>query len=344
MAETALADRYDALLLDLDGTVVLAGKPIPHAAEVLQRLHNSGPRTMVVTNNASRSPETVSAHLAELGIAIDPADVISSPLAAARMLAQAHHRGDPVLVVGAQALADAVSATGLTPVRRAADHPVAVVQGHDPDTCWHDLAEACIALRAGADWVATNTDVTLPTDRGLLPGNGALVQALVTATGLHPRVAGKPARPLLDAAVERAAAQRPLVVGDRLETDIAAAVAAGLPSLMVLTGVSTPTELLAAPAERRPTAVAVDLRGLVDSTMVAMLDDSDGHERRDGWDITVSGGRLELRSEAGGTPISALGALAVQAWATGMTDVRAGDDEAAAALTELGLSAGSGGR
>ena len=333
-----LADRYDALLLDLDGTIVLAGQPIPHAAEVLRRLRDGGPRSMVVTNNASRSPEAVAGHLAELGIDIDPADVIGSPLAAAGMLAKTHRRGDAVLVVGAQALADAVAAAGLRPVRRADNRPVAVVQGYDPDTSWRDLAEACIALRTGADWVATNTDVTLPTDRGLLPGNGAMVQALVTATGAHPRVAGKPARPLLDLAVERAGVARPLVVGDRLETDIAAAVAAGMPSLMVLTGVSTPADLLAAPVDRRPTAVAVDLRGLVDSTMVAILDDA-GHG--DGWKVTASDDGLELFSAGGRTPISALGALTARAWATGTTKVRAGDADAAASLSELGLSTGT---
>ena len=112
------------------------------------------------------------------------------------------------------------------PVRLATDAPVAVVQGHSPDTGWRDLAEACIALRAGVDWVASNTDSTLPTDRGLLPGNGAMVQALIAATGLTPRVAGKPNRPLLDEAVRRSGASSPLVVGDRLDTDIEAAVLA----------------------------------------------------------------------------------------------------------------------
>jgi HAD superfamily hydrolase (TIGR01450 family) len=332
----APADRYDALLLDLDGTIVLAGQPIPHAAEVLRNIRDRGLRSMIVTNNASRSPATVADHLAELGIDIGPADVVSSPRAAARLLAQTHHPGDAVLVVGAAALADAVCDAGLKPVRCADNHPVAVVQGHNPDTSWRDLAEACIALRAGADWVATNTDATLPTDRGLLPGNGAMVQALVTATGRHPRVAGKPDRALLDAAVERAGVSRPLVVGDRLETDIAAAVAADLPSLMVLTGVSSAADLLAAPADRRPSAVATDLRGLLDPARFAPLDGAGHGDRTDGWHVTVAGGHLELRGS--GTAVAALAALAERAWETGMTDVHAVDDGAAAALSALGLA------
>ena len=172
--------------------------------------------------------------------------MLTSPQAAAVMLADRHPAGAKVLVIGAPWLEESVRQAGLEPVRLAEDNPVAVVQGHSPDTGWRNLAEGCIALRAGADWVACNVDTTLPTDRGMLPGNGSMVAALVAATGLHPRVAGKPERPLLDAAVRLVGSSRPLVVGDRLDTDIACAVGASTPSLMVLTGVSTATDLLAA--------------------------------------------------------------------------------------------------
>jgi hypothetical protein len=188
-------------------------------------------------------------------------------------------------------------------------------------------------------------DSTLPTDRGLLPGNGALVQALVTATGRHPRVAGKPARPLLDAAAERAGARRPLVVGDRLDTDIAAAVAAGMPSLFVLSGVSTAADLLRAHAEQRPSMVSADLRGLLDPAECAPLSDEavtvDGQldDASPRWRVTVSGERLELvgdtRAEA--TPIAALAELARNAWRSGIAQVRAGDRRAAQALKALAL-------
>src|SRR6476660_6675810 len=230
---TTLAESHDALLLDLDGTVYLGGQPIDHVAPALARAAVLGARSVFVTNNASRPP-------AEVAAALD--DVVTAPQAAAAMLADRHPAGAKVLVIGAPWLEESVRQVGLEPVRLAEENPVAVVQGHSPDTGWRNLAEGCIALRTGADWVACNVDTTLPTDRGMLPGNGSMVAALVAATGLHPRVAGKPERPLLDAAVRQVGSSRPLVVGDRLDTDIACAVGASTPSLMVLTGVSTATD------------------------------------------------------------------------------------------------------
>ena len=229
-AGTALVDRYDALLVDLDGTLLLAGTVVPHAPEAMAAARSVGTKVLVVTNNASRSPAEVARRLTDRGIPTAGDEVVNSPQAAAVLLAHSHRAGDPVLVVGTEALAQAITDVGLVPVRSADDHPVAVVQGYSPDIGWRDLAEACLAIGAGADWVATNMDSTLPTDRGLLPGNGSLVAALITATGRRPRVAGKPERPLLDAAADRVGAKRPLVVGDRLDTDIAAACAAGMDS------------------------------------------------------------------------------------------------------------------
>ena len=355
---TALADQHDALLLDLDGTVYLGGQVIPHVTDVLSDAAARGARPMFVTNNASRSPAEVAAALTAMNVPATDSDVLTSPEAAAAMLADTHPSGSKVLIVGAQALADAVGDVGLIPVRLAVDDPVAVVQGHSPDTGWRELAEACIALRSGVDWVASNTDVTLPTDRGLLPGNGAMVHALMAATGLAPRVAGKPNRPLLDEAVRRAGAVEPLVVGDRLDTDIEAAVLAEMPSLLVLTGVSTPADLLAAPAYQRPTYVAFDLRGLVDETRVAALpprrpsDATASADDRsvDGWTVVLVGGALVLTSPASaaergedGVALDALARLATAAWSTGITEVRAADSSAAAALARFGLpDAGSG--
>ncbi|HEY7812674.1 MAG TPA: HAD hydrolase-like protein, partial [Nakamurella sp.] len=294
-------------------------------------------RTVVVTNNASRSPSEVAESLSGMGFGITAANVVSSPQAAAAMLADSHPAGARVLVVGAQALCDAITDVGLTPVRAATDDPVAVVQGHSPDTGWHNLAEACIAIRGGADWVATNTDSTLPTDRGLLPGNGSMVAALVTATGLTPRVAGKPARPLLDAAAHRVGAARPLVVGDRLDTDIAAAVAADMPSLFVLTGVSTPTDLVAAGPDLRPTWVSADLRGLLDADLAAALDGSSSTA----WTAAPgdSGITLHANGSSGGRrdPVFALACVAAAAWRSGLSTVIPGDDAAAQALQALGL-------
>lgn len=262
MANDSLQRQYDALLVDLDGTLLLAGSVIEHAAESLAAARAAGTAVLIVTNNASRTPREVADRLTARGIPTAADEVVTSPQAAAALLAATHRINDAVLVVGAPALEQEIRSAGLRPVRSADDRPVAVVQGHSPDTGWRNLAEACLAIRAGADWVATNTDSTLPTDRGILPGNGSMVAALVAATGREPRVAGKPQRPLLDAAIARVGARRPLVVGDRLNTDIEAAAGAGVDSLMVLTGVSTIADVLAQPAPLRPTYVAADLRAL----------------------------------------------------------------------------------
>lgn len=336
---TALAQLHDALLLDLDGTVYLGGQVIPHVVDVLIQAAARGARPVFITNNASRPPAEVAAALNGMGVAAVESDVLTSPQAAAAMLAGTHSPGSAVLIVGAKALSDAVADVGLIPVRLASENPVAVVQGHSPDTGWRDLAEACIALRIGVDWVASNTDTTLPTDRGLLPGNGAMVQALVAATGRTPRVAGKPNRPLLDEAVSRFASERPLVVGDRLDTDIEAAMLAGLPSLLVFTGVANATDLLAAPASRRPTYISFDLRGLVDVDLVAEI--ATGHP---GW--CVQDGEHQLVLTSAGSPgssddggaLRALAALAARSWATGVRQVRAGDEPATAVLARFGLA------
>ncbi len=168
-----------------------------------------------------------------------------------------------MLVVGTEALDEEIVAAGLQPVRSAGDEPVAVVQGLNTTTGWSELAEAAVALRAGALWVACNADATLPSPRGPLPGNGAMVAALATATGRGPVVVGKPEPELHQESVRRVHASRPLVIGDRLDTDILGAVRGGADSLLVLTGVTGRDELLAAPRGSRPTYVSADLRGLL---------------------------------------------------------------------------------
>ncbi|WP_029138258.1 HAD-IIA family hydrolase [Nakamurella lactea] len=348
-----LAETYDAALLDLDGTVYLGGTVIPFVPEALAAARAMGMATMFVTNNASRPPAVVAKSLSDMGIQASDDDVLTSPHVAAEMLAASHPAGARVLVVGAPYLHEAIAEVGLIPVEEAADEPVAVVQGHSPDTGWRQLAEACIALRAGVDWVACNSDSTLPTDRGLLPGNGAMVAALVAATGRRPRVAGKPARPLLDSAIERAGSKRPLVVGDRLDTDIEAAGVAGLPALMPLTGVNSASDLLLAPAHRRPTHVCLDLRGLTDPARVVALPDprstdapAPGTEPA-GWQVTRDDDLLTLSStgeaNTGDTAVlGALAALLAAAWSRpgAGEPIRVGAADAAAgkALDRLDIS------
>ena len=254
-----LAQDHDCLLLDLDGTVFRGHEPTPGAVETVSALRN---RTLFVTNNASRAPAEVAQHLCAMGFTAKPDDVVTSAQSAARLLQEQLQPGAAVLIVGTDALAAEVRKVGLKPVRRWSDGPVAVVQGHSPQTGWPDLAEAALAIRGGALWVAANVDKTLPSERGLLPGNGAMVAALGTATDRTPQVAGKPRPRLLTDALARGKFRAPLVVGDRLDTDIAGANAAGLPSLLVLCGVSTAAEAARADVGQRPNYIAEDLRAL----------------------------------------------------------------------------------
>jgi HAD superfamily hydrolase (TIGR01450 family) len=249
------------LLLDLDGTVFRGHEPTPGAVETLAEVRS---RTLYVTNNASRGPAEVAQHLCDMGFTAKQDDIVTSAQSAARLLQDQVQPGAAVLIIGTESLADEVRNVGLNPVRQWSDGPVAVVQGHSPQTGWQDLAEAALAIRGGALWVAANVDKTLPSERGLLPGNGSMVAALRTATDREPQVAGKPAPTLLTDALARGTFRTPLVVGDRLDTDIAGANTAGLPSLLVLCGVSTAADTVLAAADERPDYIGADLRSLHD--------------------------------------------------------------------------------
>ncbi len=250
----------------------LGAEPVPHAAESVAAARAVGLRTAFVTNNASRSPAVIAEHLTALGVPASADDVVTSGQAAARLLTERLPAGAAVLVVGTKALEDEVAAVGLRPVRTAADGPQAVVQGLGPATTWADLAEAAVALHTGAGWVAGNADSTLPSPRGPLPGNGAFIAALELVTGRSPVVAGKPEPALHRESVERVGARRPLVVGDRLDTDVLGAVRGGADSLLVLTGVTDRARLLAAPTGSRPTYVGSDLRALLVGHLPAVVD------------------------------------------------------------------------
>lgn len=326
-----LAELHDAALLDLDGVVYRGQTLIRYAAEVIDAARAGGLRLAYVTNNASRPPAAVAAQLRELGVPADPQDVVTSAQAAAHLVADQLPAGSKVLVVGGAGIAEALVERGLHPVRSAADDPVAVVQGYAPDVDWRQLAEASYAVRAGVLWVATNTDLTIPTARGIAPGNGTLVQAVRTATGRNPVVAGKPQLPLHREAVARTRSLRPLVVGDRLDTDIEGAVRAGTPSLLVLTGVTDPGALVAAPDSQRPSYLAADLRGLLQPHPPVEAG-PDGFSC-DGWRATPAGGRLDLAGD-GSDPIDGLRALCAAAWSSDEPVQASG---IAAALHRLGL-------
>ena len=258
-----LCSEHDLVLLDLDGVVYAGPSALPGASDRLARCREAGARLGFVTNNASRPPETIAQHLRDLGIEADDAAVVTSAQAAARLVAEEVPAGSSVLVVGGEGLVVALAEHRLQVVWSARDDPAAVVQGFHPTVGWTMLAEGAYALATGIPWVASNLDRTVPTDRGRAPGNGTLVDALRAASGREPLVAGKPERALFDEARRRLGGTSPLVVGDRIDTDIEGASRAGVASLLVLTGVSSLAEACAARGDDRPTFVALDLEGLL---------------------------------------------------------------------------------
>lgn len=256
---------FDGLLLDLDGCVYTGRAAVPGAADALTGLAEQGVPVVFLTNNASRSADEVADHIRSFGVDARPEQVLTSAMVATRELERTLPAGAPVLVVGSPALRDLVTAAGLTVVDTAADGPAAIVQGHSPDTGWRQLAEVCTAIRSGAQWWATNLDRTFPMEDGLMPGNGSFVRVVADTTGAAPQVAGKPARTMMDAGTRALGASRPLMVGDRLETDIAGARAAGMTAALVLTGIHREPDALAVSPDLRPHFVLDSLLDLLSS-------------------------------------------------------------------------------
>jgi glycerol-1-phosphatase len=332
-----LLDDHDLLLVDLDGVLYLGDQPIEGAAATLGVVREHHVAVAFVTNNAARTPDAVASQLRQMGVAAVTDEVVTSAMAAARLLAGDLDPGAAVLVVGGDGVRQALLASGLRPVAGAADEPVAVVQGWSPEVGWPMLAEAAVAIRAGARWVATNLDATLPSPRGPLPGNGSMVAALATALGRRPEVVGKPEPALFETARALHRGRHPLVVGDRLDTDIGGARAAGLPGLLVLTGVSSPADLLTAGPDQRPDYVGRDL-GALTVTHPAVDVDPDGKSAQcNGWAAQHTGGdKIDISAPTGnskGDGLDGLRALTALAWTSEPSDL----DSFKTALHDLDL-------
>ena len=252
----------------------------------------------------------------------DGDNVLTSAQVAAHYIAQELPPGSRVLVSGSDSLADLIAAVGLVPVTTAGDRPVAVVQGYDPQMTWPRLDEAALAIQAGATWFATNDDASRPTERGLVPGAGAQVAAVALAVGGRPVVFGKPFRPMLDEAIRRTGAGRPIFVGDRIDTDIVGANNAGLDSLLVFTGAHGKAELLAAGAGERPTHIGADVRALLAPARQVEVDE--GVAMCGGWAARVEAGevRLDAVPDTEDAQFDALWALTRLGWADPGLDYR----------------------
>lgn len=260
---TDLVEGYDAALFDLDGVVYLGPQVIKGVPEALEALRGRQVRLGFVTNNAARTPAAVAKHLTELGITAAEEDVVNSTQAMVRILKDELEPGSRILVLGTQALAQQLQEGGFEPVASVTENPVAVVQGYNPTTTWDLLEQGAIAIQGGARWFATNPDMTRPTERGILPGCGAQVAIVQACVDVVPTMAGKPYRPLLDETVLRLGAERPIFVGDRIDTDIMGANAVGMDSLFVFTGAHGKHDLAAAGPHGRPTHIGYDVAALL---------------------------------------------------------------------------------
>jgi len=291
-SEAALWEAYDVAMLDLDGVVYVGADAVPGAPGHLAKAAAAGMHLAYVTNNASRPPSTVAEHLRELGIDAADDDVVGSAQAAARLLSERLDPGAPVFVIGGIGLFEALEERGLRPVQNLDDDPVAVVSGYHPDVLWRTVMAGALLVQRGLLWVASNTDMTVPTPDGKAPGNGVLVETVARFAGRQPIVAGKPQPPLFEETLRRVGGSHPLVVGDRLDTDIEGAVNTGYDSLLVMTGVTGLDALVAATPGLRPSYVAADLGGL--STPHPVPAATEGGFRLGGWSGTVEDGALRM--------------------------------------------------
>jgi glycerol-1-phosphatase len=305
-----LWDEYDLALLDLDGVVYIGRDAVEGAADRLAEAAAAGMHLAYVTNNASRPPREVARHLTDLGIPAEEDEVVTSAQAAARLIAGEVEPGSPVFVIGGAGLYEALEDQGLRPVQSARERPVAVVSGYNPDLRWRTVMDGAILVRQGLPWVASNTDMSVPTPQGPGPGNGVLVEAVARFAGRDPLVAGKPLPPLFEETLRRVGGRRPLVVGDRLDTDIEGAHSAGLDSLLVLTGVTGLEELVNAVPSRRPTYLSLGLEGLGRRHRAPQA--RDGGFELGGWRAVAEHGSLKV--EGRGESVDWWRVTAAAAW------------------------------
>jgi HAD superfamily hydrolase (TIGR01450 family) len=292
---TGLVDTYDLVMLDLDGVVYVGDEAVAGAPDHLARAREMGTHLAFITNNASRPPDAVVDKLAGIGVEASVQDVVTSAQAAARVLLDRYGAGARIAVLGAAGLEEALREEGLVPVPVDDDAAAALATGYGPEVPWKHVMLAAVRVRQGLPWVASNADLSLPTPFGEAPGHGVMVDLIQRFAGVAPTVAGKPERPLLDETVRRVGGARPLMVGDRLDTDIEGAHRAGVDSLLVLTGVTGLDDLVAADPEHRPTYVSTDLAGLFSPHPEPVRQGSGWV--CGGWQASVADDRLEVSGE-----------------------------------------------
>ena len=291
-SDAALAEEYDCALLDLDGTAWSGDERIEHAAASVVEARQMGMASAFVTNNAMRTPAQVADKLNGMDFAASADMIMTSAMDIAAIMADELEEGSKVFVIGGAGLRFALEERGFMLVDSADDEPAAVVQGLDKQVDWALLSEGAFAIERGAAFFASNLDATLPVERGQALGNGSLVRAITHATRKRPTAGGKPEPGIYRRAGELVGATNPLAVGDRLETDIMGAVAAGVPAMHVLTGVHQARDVIRAPRGQRPSYLAIDMRGLLEAHPAPK------HHRDGTWTCGVSQVAKATRSGA----------------------------------------------
>jgi 4-nitrophenyl phosphatase len=259
-----IPSNIKALILDMDGVVWKSDAPIGDLPKTFARIRERGLKFVFATNNGTKTPEEYRQKLSSLGVEVDSSQVVTSALAVAHMLEQKYPRGTKIFMIGGPGVREALEEKGfeLLSVENAPEAK-AFVMGIDRTISFDKVAEATLLVRSGVPFYATNTDRTFPTPRGEIPGAGSWLSVVTMATGIQPIVAGKPFPTMMEFSLERLGTSKKetLIVGDRLETDIASGQAAGCPTAVVLSGVSTREQVEA--WKPSPTIIAESLAELV---------------------------------------------------------------------------------
>jgi 4-nitrophenyl phosphatase len=259
-----IPSNIKALILDMDGVVWKADAPIGNLPQIFARIRERGLKFVFATNNGTKTPEEYRRKLADLGVEVDSVQVVTSALAVAHMLSRKYPRGTKIFMIGGPGVREALEEKEFELLSTEDAHEAqAFVMGIDRSINFDKVSEATLLVRAGIPFYATNTDRTFPTPRGEIPGAGSWLSVITSATGVAPIVAGKPLPFMMELSLEKLGRtkEETLIVGDRLETDIAAGQAVGCPTAAILSGVSTREE--AEVWMPSPTIIAESLAELV---------------------------------------------------------------------------------
>ncbi|SDH69756.1 TIGR01457 family HAD-type hydrolase [Alteribacillus bidgolensis] len=232
--------KYNGYLLDLDGTIYKGKEPIPEAVAFIQKLHDQQIPYLFVTNNSTTSPEKVAVRIRDMGIPCEEKYVLTTSMAAASYITTNPYK-QTAYIIGEDGLKEQIRSAG---IQEDDEEPGFVVVGLDRQVTYDKLAKACLAVRNGAHFVSTNADNALPTEKGLMPGNGAITSIITVSTGVEPTFIGKPERIMIDQAVNMlgVSPENTVLIGDNYDTDILAGIQAGLDTIHVETGVTSSKE------------------------------------------------------------------------------------------------------